>query len=237
MPLDVLGAESEGLIGYILQEQLINVLRKNKIKRNVATLITQTLVSKNDVAFKNPTKFIGQFYTEKQIKNLKFTVKKDSNRGYRRVVPSPKPIMIIESNIINKLVEKNYIVVCAGGGGVPVVLENKKLKGVNCVVDKDLSSSCLANEINADLLLIITDVDKVYLNYGKYNQICLRKLNINDAKKYLNEGQFPDGSMGPKIKAAINFLEKFNQKRKVIITNINNIEKALKGKEGTTIVR
>ena len=125
MPLDVLGAESEGLIGYILQEQLINVLRKNKIKRNVATLITQTLVSKNDVAFKNPTKFIGQFYTEKQIKNLKFTVKKDSNRGYRRVVPSPKPIMIIESNIINKLVEKNYIVVCAGGGGVPVVLENK----------------------------------------------------------------------------------------------------------------
>ncbi len=235
MPLDFLGAETDGLIGYLLQEQITNELRKNKIKKNIAALITQTLVSKKDKAFRNPTKFIGQFYSEKEIKNLKFKVKKDSNRGYRRVVPSPEPIKIIENKIINKLANKNYLVICNGGGGIPVILQNKKLEGVEAVVDKDLSSSCLANEINADLFLILTDVNKVYLNYGSGKQIGLKKLNLEEAKKYLYQGQFPDGSMGPKIKAAINFLT--NKKRKVIICNIENVEKALIGKEGTLIIR
>src|SRR3989338_2267914 len=153
MPLHVLDAETEGLIGYMLQEELINKLRKN-----TATLITQTLVSKKDKAFQNPTKFIGPFYTEKQIKNLDFEVRKDSNRGYRRVVPSPKPIKIIEENIVKNLIKKNYIVIANGGGGIPVVYNNKNLEGVEAVVDKDLSSSSLANSINADLFIILTDV-------------------------------------------------------------------------------
>src|SRR3989344_3144086 len=246
MPLHVLDAETEGLIGYILQKELANELTKNNIKKHIATLITQTLVSKKDKAFQNPTKFIGRFYTEKEIKNLNFKVKKYSNNNYRRVVPSPKPIKIIESETINRLVEKNYVVIANGGGGIPVIFENKKLKGVEAVVDKDLSSSCLGNQINADLLLILTDVDKVYLNYGTKNQIGLNKLNINDAKKYLDDGQFPDGSMGPKIRVSINFLEAFwkkpsgknaLKKRKVIITDIENLEKTLKGKKGTIITR
>ena len=230
MPLHVLDAETEGLIGYMLQEELTNKLRKN-----TATIITQVLVSKKDKAFQNPTKFIGPFYTKKEAKKLenKFIIKKDSNRGYRRVVPSPKPIRIIESNIINELVNKNYIVIAAGGGGVPVVLKNKKLIGVECVVDKDLSSSVLGKEIRADLLLILTDVDRVYLNYGKQNKKALRRLSVEEAKKYLREGQFPGGSMGPKIEAAINFLE-IGGKR-VIITSIENAEKALNGKAGTLI--
>ena len=230
MPLHVLDAETEGLIGYMLQEQLIN-----KLPKNTATIITQVLVSKKDKAFQNPTKFIGPFYTKKEAKKLenKFIIKKDSNRGYRRVVPSPKPIRIIESNIINELVNKNYIVIAAGGGGVPVVLKNKKLIGVECVVDKDLSSSVLGKEIRADLLLILTDVDRVYLNYGKQNKKALRRLSVEEAKKYLREGQFPGGSMGPKIEAAINFLE-IGGKR-VIITSIENAEKALNGKAGTLI--
>lgn len=248
MPLDILNAETEGLIGYLLQEQLGNELRRNKMKKHIATLITQTLVSKKDKAFHNPTKFIGPFYTEKQIKNLNFKVKKDSNRGFRRVVPSPKPIKIIEEKIINKLVEQNYIVIANGGGGIPVILENNKLNGVEAVVDKDLSSACLGNSINADLFLILTDVDKVYLNYGTKNQKGLSKLTIEEAKKYLKEGQFPDGSMGPKILAGINFLDKpfkkslkgktkrkFRGKKLVIITNIENVDKALKMKAGTIV--
>jgi carbamate kinase len=237
MPLDVLGAETEGLIGYILQEQLSNKLRSKKIKRNIATLITQTLVSKKDSAFSNSTKFVGPFYTKKEADLLKnkFVIKKDSNRGYRRVVPSPKPIKIIESKIISKLISKKYIVIAAGGGGIPVILENKNLKGVEAVIDKDLSSSCLGNDIQADLLLILTDVDRVYLNYGKKNQIPVKKMKTKEAKKYMKEGQFPEGSMGPKIQAAINFLK--NEKRKVIITNIENTEKALMGKTGTLITK
>ncbi len=239
MPLDILNAETEGFIGYLIQEQLRNELIKNKIKRNIATLVTQTLVSKKDPAFKNPTKFVGQFYNLKQANLLKnkFIIKKDSNRGFRRVVPSPKPIKIIESNIINKLVEKHYIVVASGGGGIPVVLEKNKLTGVEAVVDKDLSSACLGKKIKADLLLILTDVDKVYLNYGTKKQKGLTKLNIKEAKKYLDNGQFPPGSMGPKIEASIKFLENsLIKKRRVIICNIENAEKALIGKVGTTII-
>src|SRR3989344_1470555 len=194
------------------------------IKKNIATLITQTLVSKKDKAFQNPTKFIGPFYTENQIKNLDFEVRKDSNRGYRRVVPSPKPIKIIEENIVKNLIKKNYIVIANGGGGIPVVYNNKNLEGVEAVVDKDLSSRSLANSINADLFIILTDVDKVYLNYGTKNQKELKKLNSKDAEKYLENGQFPNGSMGPKIFAAIEFIKK-NRKGKVIITSFKNLEK------------
>jgi len=237
MPLDVLGAETEGLIGYILQEQLSNILRKKRINKDIATLITQTLVSKKDPAFKDPTKFVGPFYTKREANVLKnkFVLKKDSNRGYRRVVPSPKPIRIIELKIISRLMNKNYVIIAAGGGGIPVIIENKKFKGVEAVIDKDLSSSCLGNDINADLLLILTDVDNVYLNYGEKNQKALRRLSVKEADRYLKDGQFPAGSMGPKIQAAINFLK--NKKRRVIITSIENTENALRGKKGTLITK
>ncbi|MBI2671979.1 carbamate kinase [Candidatus Woesearchaeota archaeon] len=235
MPLDVLNAESEGLIGYLLQEQLSNEIHKRKMHKNVVTLLTEVLVSKNDPAFKNPTKFIGPFYTKKQAIKLKnkFIIKKDSNRGYRRVVASPKPIKIIEGSLIKELVNSGHIVIAAGGGGIPVASKNKRLTGVKCVIDKDLASSCLAKEIKADLLLILTDVDKVYLNYGKKNQKGLSRLNLRDAKKYLKEGHFAAGSMKPKIEASIDFVE--HGGKKVIISGINSVEKALKGNNRTII--
>ncbi len=235
MPLDILNAETEGFLGYLIQEQLTNELRKRKINRKVTTIITQVEVSKNDRDFRNPTKFVGPFYTKRQAEKLshKFTIKKDSNRGYRRVVPSPKPKKIIEKNIIQKLLNSGYIVVASGGGGIPVISNKGKLIGIDGVIDKDLSSSLLGREIKADLLLILTDVDKVYLNYGKKNQKALRKLSVDDAKKYLREGQFPSGSMGPKIEATINFLK--SSGKEVIITSIENTEKALQGKTGTLI--
>lgn len=237
MPLDVLNAESEGLIGYLLQEQLSNELHKRKMHKTVATLLTEVLVSKNDKAFRNPTKFIGPFYTKKQAEKLKnkFLIKKDSNRGYRRVVPSPKPIKIIEGSLINDLVDSGHVVIAAGGGGIPVVSKNKRLSGVKCVIDKDLASSVLGKEIKADLLLILTDVDKVYLNYGKKNQNGLSRINLKDARKYMKEGHFAAGSMGPKIEAAIDFLKSGG--KKVLITNINNVKNSLKGKGGTVITR
>ena len=235
MPLQILDAETEGLIGYILQEELINELRKKKIKKNVATIITQVLVSKKDSAFENPTKFIGPFYTKKEAEKLKkkFVIKKDSNRGYRRVVASPKPIKIIENKIIGKLISKDYVVIACGGGGVPVISRNNKLTGTECVVDKDLSSSVLGREIKAELLLILTDVDKVYLNYGRKNMKGLKKLSVKEAKKYLRLGEFPKGSMGPKIEAAIDFLSKGG--KRVVITSIENAEKALNKGAGTVI--
>ena len=236
MPLDVLGAESQALIGYIFEEQLRNVLRENKIKNPVATLITQTLVNKNDKAFRNPTKPIGPFYNKKQALELKrkgFHVIEDAGRGYRRVVPSPQPIKIIESEIIKNLISKKIIVIAAGGGGIPVYLEKNELHGIEAVIDKDLASQVLANDIKAELLLILTGVEYVYLNYLKKNQKLIRKMNIKQAEQYLKEGHFLEGSMKPKIQAAINFIK--NGGKKVIITNSENVMKALNNKAGTLI--
>lgn len=236
MPLNVLGAESQGLIGYIIEEQLLTQFRLNNIKRSVATIITQVLVNKKDNAFKNPSKFIGPFYNKKQAELLKkkdFIIKEDIGRGYRRVVPSPKPLIIIESDVIRDLLSKNIIVIAAGGGGIPVSYENNKLKGVEAVIDKDLASACLANGIKADTFIMITDVDKVYLNFKRKNQKELNKVKLNEIKRYYKEGHFPAGNMGPKIEAAINFLS--NKGKKVIITDIKSIEKAINGKAGTII--
>ncbi|MEK6861345.1 MAG: carbamate kinase, partial [Nanoarchaeota archaeon] len=209
MPLDVLGAESQALIGYLLEEQLNNQLRENKIKRLVATLVTQVLVNKKDKAFRNPTKPIGPFYTKKESEKLKkrgYIIINDAGRGYRRVVASPKPVKIIEKDIIKKLVEKNIIVIACGGGGIPVVTAGGKLKGIEGVIDKDLASSCLGKSIKADVLLILTGVPYAYLNYGKKNQKIIKKMNVKEARKYLNDGHFGVGSMKPKIEAGIDFL-------------------------------
>ena len=238
MPLDVLDAETEGQLGYLIQQSIYNLFRENRIKRNVVSILTQVLVDKKDNAFRNPSKFIGPFYNKKQAELLKkkgFIIKEDIGRGYRRVVASPKPLVIIEADIIIDLLSSNIIVIAAGGGGIPVNYQNNKLKGVEAVIDKDLASACLANGIKADTFIMITDVDKVYLNFKKKNQKALNKVKLNEIKRYYKEGHFPPGSMGPKIEAAINFLS--NNGKKVIITNIKNIEKAINGKAGTIIER
>ena len=234
MPLDILGAESQGLIGYPLEEQLINELRNTK--KDVATILTQALVNKNDSAFRNPTKFIGPFYTYAQAQKFKnkYRIKKDSNRGYRRVVPSPKPIEIIERKTIKKLI-KNTIVIAVGGGGIPVIKTRSGLKGVEAVIDKDLASACLANSIHAQCLIILTSVPYAYLNFGTKKQKPIKKILLREIKELRLQGHFPAGSMGPKIEAAVNFLE--NKGKKVIITSPENLMKALNNKAGTIITK
>src|SRR3989344_2541497 len=224
MPLDVLGAESQALIGYIFEEQLRNSLRENRINKPIVNIITQTLVDKHDKAFKNPTKPIGPFYNKKHAIALRkkgFHVIEDSGRGYRRVVPSPIPLKIIEADVIERLIKNKIIVIAAGGGGIPVYLEKNELKGVEAVIDKDLASQCLANNIKAEFLIILTGVEYVYLDYLQRNKKIIRKMNVKQAEKYLKEGHFLEGSMKPKIKAAINFIK--NGGKRVIITNSSNI--------------
>ena len=227
MPLNVLDAELEGELGYMIELALNNELKKSK--RKSVTVLTQVLVDKNDKGFKNPTKPIGLFYSEKEAEKLRkkgFKIIYQVGKGYRRVVASPKPLEIIEINQIKDLMEKGNIVIAAGGGGIPVYRSDKGLKGIDAVIDKDRASSLLAGNIKADLLLILTDVDKVALNYKEKNQKFLNKLSVKDAKKYLKEGHFKEGSMKPKIEASINFLE--NGGKKVIITSISKVKKGLK---------
>jgi|TARA_B100001971_G_C18209818_1_gene549945 carbamate kinase len=238
MPLDVIGAESQGWIGYLLEKELINLLKQNKIKKEVVTILTQVLVDKKDKSFRNPTKFIGPFYKKNEISKLKkqgYKIKEDPRGGYRRVVPSPKPLKIIEENTIKKLIDKGTIVISCGGGGIPVYKNKDKLVGIEGVIDKDLASQCLASSLNFNELIIITDINKVAINYKKPNQKFLSKLKFKDSKKYLLEKEFPPGSMGPKVQASNNFLSKGG--KKVIITNIKNIKKALESREGTIITK
>ncbi|MFO7872618.1 MAG: carbamate kinase [Candidatus Undinarchaeales archaeon] len=229
MPLSILVAETQGQIGYMLESTLDEELMRLGIsdEKLFLTILTYVKVNKNDPAFKNPTKPIGPAYKEKKtgfVKTLK---------GWRRVVASPKPIKIYQWREIKKLMQDNFIIIACGGGGIPVLKEDGKLTGVEAVIDKDLASSKLGEQIGADVLLMATDVEKVALNYGKENQKDLDMLSISEARNYLKEGQFPEGSMGPKIQAAINFLE-FGGKR-AIITSIDKIKDALEGNAGTEI--
>jgi carbamate kinase len=239
LPLDLCDSNTQGSMGYMIQQALANVLKERKIKKEVVTLVTQVVVGRNDPAFKKPTKPIGPFYSkekaEKYRKEKKWEIVEDAGRGYRRVVPSPEPLGIVEDEIIKKLIEDDVIVIAVGGGGIPVVSEKNRLSGVEAVIDKDLASSLLASNINAELLLISTNVEKVFLNYNKPNQKGIDRMTVKDAKKYLSEGHFPPGSMGPKIEAGIRFLEKGG--KEVIITSPEWIGDALKNKTGTHIVR
>lgn len=235
LPLEVCVAESEGEIGYLIEQALHNALLEKNISKPVIGLLTEVLVNKNDPAFKHPTKPIGPWYTEEQAKEMKkkgFMMINEVKRGYRRVVASPQPMKVENSNIIKKLVE-HAIVIAVGGGGIPVIKEGKKMKGVPAVIDKDLASARLAQDLKADLLLILTGVNKVCLNYGTKNEQPLSKLTIKQARQYLKEGHFPEGSMGPKIKAAIQFLQ--HGGKKVIITSPSKVQQALQGKEGTIV--
>jgi len=218
MPLDVIDAETEGQIGYLIQQNLHNLFKE---KKEVVTVLTQVLVDKKDSAFRNPTKFVGSFYNAREAKKLgkKFIIKKDSNRGYRRVVPSPKPIKVIETKIIDDILDDNAIVIAAGGGGILVVKMARGLDGVEAVIDKDRASQCLATSIKADQLIMITDTNGVYYNYNKKGQRHLGKIKLKEIKKYYKEEQFPAGSMGPKVESAIRFLEKGG--KKVIISGFD----------------
>ena len=246
MPLDVCGAETQGYMGYMIQNTLANLLRQANAPHNITTVISQVVVDANDPAFKNPTKPVGPFYDlvkKEQIQKEKgWVMVEDSSRGYRRVVPSPMPISIQQSRIINSMLDSNEIVIAVGGGGIPCIREaNRNLKGIEAVIDKDYASARLAVEIDADIFFILTAVEYVYRNYAKPDQQVLKEISIADAKKIEAEGQFGKGSMEPKIKAAIMFLEGVSKdpsrKREVIITLPETAHKALQGKTGTRIVR
>ncbi len=244
MPLDVCGAESQGEIGYLLQQVLVNELGVLGLKKTIVSIITQVLVDKDDPAFQNPTKPVGPYYEEKEAKRI--TMERgwkmlfDKARGgWRRVVPSPMPKEILEQDAIMRLVfndeSSGIIVIAGGGGGIPIINTGNGYEGVEAVIDKDLSASLLASSMQEKLFIILTDVEKVALNFGTNNQKDLEKLNLEDAKKYLAEGQFPSGSMGPKIKAAILFLE--NGGEEVIITSSENLLKAISKGDGTHITK
>lgn len=238
-PLDVCNAETQGNIGYLIQQAFYNAMKDKGINKAISTVVTQVVVDKEDSAFNNPTKPVGPFYTKEQAetqaseKSIIFV--EDSGRGYRRVVPSPMPKKIIEKETIEALVDKGILVITTGGGGIPVIeKDNGKLEGVEAVIDKDFASALLAAEVKADYFFLLTGVEQVAINFGKPNQENLLELKVEDALRYMEEGQFPKGSMGPKIHAAIYFLEKGG--KNVIITSIDKLEEALEGKTGTRLV-
>lgn len=237
MPLDICVADSQGGIGYMIERQMVNILKDHKIKKNVVTLVTQVLVDPDDPAFQNPSKPVGAFYLKEEADLLarsnNFVFKEDPRkRGWRRVVPSPKPQDILNKKVIKDLVNKGNIVIASGGGGVPVYQgKDKKLYGVEAVIDKDHASALLAQEIGAEAFYILTDVPKVYIKFHKPDQMELNSITADEAQKFYDEGEFAAGSMGPKILAAINFVK--NGGKETVIT-----ESTLLGKpeSGTRIV-
>ncbi len=238
MPLDVCGAESQGMIGYMIQQSLRNELSKVGLDLQVTTVLTETVVDPNDPAFEHPTKPIGPFYSATEAAQLKekrgWYLVNDSGRGYRRAVPSPIPLSIVQGQMIRELMDMGAIVIAAGGGGIPVT-SSGEARGVEAVIDKDLGAAVLAKVVGADVLMILTDVAEVYLDYNKPGQRAIKELTVRECKRLLDEGQFPAGSMGPKIESAVRFLESGGDS--VIITSLENAEDALAGKVGTRIVR
>lgn len=240
VPLDVCGADSQGAIGYALQQNLYNHFHDMGIDKQVATIVTQTQVSRDDPAFESPSKPIGTFMDEGEAHRRRdedgWIVVEDAGRGWRRVVASPQPVRIVEERAVKTLIGAGVITITVGGGGIPVVAdENGKLKGVAAVIDKDLASALLGNVVGADLLLISTAVEKVALNFGKPNQEWVGEMTLAEARQYLAEGtHFAKGSMAPKVQAVVNFLEGGGQR--AIITNPENIERALAGETGTHII-
>ncbi|QSX05415.1 carbamate kinase [Sedimentibacter sp. zth1] len=238
MPFDVCGAMSQGYIGYHIQQGLREAMSKKDRKVPIVSIITQVVVDKNDKAFQNPTKPIGPFYSEEEAKKIEqekgYTVKEDAGRGYRRVVPSPMPKRIIELETIKQLWDTTIIIAC-GGGGIPVIeKQDGCLEGVAAVIDKDLAAERLAEDINADILMILTEVDRVCINFNKPDQKELANLSCEEAKKYMEEGHFAPGSMLPKVQAAIKFAES-KSGRKAVITSLNKAQDSLSGNSGTII--
>ncbi|MFN3346226.1 MAG: carbamate kinase [Candidatus Bipolaricaulaceae bacterium] len=240
MPMDVCGAESQGMIGYMIQQALHNTLAKRgRPDIPVVTLVTQVLVDKNDPAFQNPTKPVGPFYAKEEALRLKeekgWQVVEDAGRGWRRVVPSPDPKAIVEREAIRILVEHGAIVVASGGGGIPVIKEDGAYRGVEAVIDKDLAGERLAEDVGAQVFLILTDVDRVRLNFRKPNEVVVERMTVSEAKRYLAEGHFAKGSMEPKVKACVRFVEAGGEL--AVIASLPQASAALEGRAGTQIVR
>jgi carbamate kinase len=238
VPLDSCGADTQGAIGYMIQQSLYNEFKLRGIDKQAATMVTQVLVDKDDPAFQNPSKPIGPFLDQeialKRRDEEGWDVVEDAGRGWRRVVPSPIPRCIIEQDAIKNLIDAGFVVIAVGGGGIPVIKENGELKGTAAVIDKDYASSLLALGIGVDLFLISTAVEKVALNFGQPNQKWLDRMTLAEAKQYLEEGHFAPGSMYPKIKAIVDFLERGG--KEALVTSPENIERALAGETGTRIV-
>jgi carbamate kinase len=239
LPLGVLVADTQGGMGYMIEQSLRNRLKREQIKREVVTIVTQMMVHENDPAINHPTKFIGQFYTEKQARkyeqNLGWQMKQDANRGWRRVVPSPTPLSSVEGETIKQLVQQGNIVIAGGGGGIPVYIDSLgDLEGLDAVIDKDWASAVIAREVGAQVLCILTSVDQVSLHFGTDEQQDLETVTLSELKRYRDEGHFPPGSMGPKVDAAIAFME--NGGEVVTITSFNLAGAALRGEAGTRIV-
>ncbi|KGM92974.1 carbamate kinase (plasmid) [Clostridium botulinum] len=239
MPFDVCGAYSQGYIGYHLQNAIEGELRKRNIKKPVDTVITQVLVDKNDEGFQNPTKPIGSFYSKEEAKKLSnengYIMKEDAGRGYRRVVASPKPLDIVEKDTIKAMLSAGIVTISCGGGGVPVIEEKGEMKGVPAVIDKDFAAEKLAEIINADMLLILTAVDRVCINFNKPNEKELKEITLEEVDKYIKEGQFAPGSMLPKVEAAKKFVE-FVENKIVLIDSFENVKAVIKVLNGTRIV-
>lgn len=238
IPIPSAVADTQGAIGYQLQQAIQNILRKKGSKRNIVTVVTQVLVDQNDPAFQNPNKPIGPFFSreEAETKRNKYNwdVQEDAGRGWRRVVASPEPVEIIELQTIRNLIENDFLVVAVGGGGIPVIRnKNDNLEGVPAVIDKDRASALLAENLQADFLIISTAVEQVYLNFGKENEQALSHITLEDARKFMAEGHFAKGSMLPKIEAAVKFLE--NGGKQVIITTPEKLADAVEGNAGTRI--
>lgn len=239
LPLGLLNAATEGTMGYMIEQCLLNKLHQYGIPKQVLSILTQVVVDRDDPTLRQPSKFVGStYYTEEMALKMKkergWTMKEDSGKGYRRVVPSPIPKEVIPAGFVKKLMEEGVIVVAGGGGGIPVYRDEKGyLKGLDAVIDKDHASALLAKEIGAELFVILTSVEKVSLNYGKEDQRELNELSKEEALRYYNEGQFPSGSMGPKILAALSYLESGG--KEVIITSIEKVAEALEGRTGTRI--
>lgn len=239
MPFAECGAMSQGYIGYHLQQAMEAEFQKRGMRRKVATVVSQVEVDKDDPAFQNPTKPIGEFYSEETAKKLAnesgFIYKEDAGRGWRRVVASPKPRKICELLTIKKLIEEHNMIITCGGGGIPVIATETGYQGVDAVIDKDRTSALLASKIEADILLILTAVEQVKIHFGKENEQNLSKITVDMAKQYIEDGEFAAGSMLPKVEACIDFLQHSHNK-KAIITSLEKAIDAINGKTGTTIV-
>jgi len=236
MPLEIIGAMTQGQIGYMLESSLDDALMEIGVngEQHFVTLITYVVVDQDDSGFQNPTKPIGPFYTKEQASNLPYTMK-ETDKGYRRVVASPRPLNIVEHREIQKLIDLDFIVICCGGGGIPVVRKERKFRGVEAVIDKDLASSVLAREIKADIFVIASDVEGAAIKWGTADQKMLRNVPLAEMEKYVQEGQFPAGSMGPKVDAVMQFTAATGNRG--VICQLSDIEKAIAGEAGTEIIK
>ncbi|EOI00728.1 carbamate kinase [Enterococcus moraviensis ATCC BAA-383] len=238
MPVDTAVAMTQGSIGYWLENALVDELKKRNISKNAATILTQVVVSETDPAFQTPSKPIGPFLSEAEMKaekkKTRATFVEDSGRGFRKVVPSPKPIGIVEYPVIKQLVENGIITIAGGGGGIPVIVKDGTYQGVEAVIDKDFASEKIAALVHADMLVILTGVDHVSINFNQPNQSDLTKVSVADMEKYVEENQFAPGSMLPKVQAAITFIKE-NAKGKAVITSLENVKNLLTEETGTII--